>query len=489
MSPNRARSLRTLLCAVAVPLVLPFTGVACSSEDEDRGVDVQDGRKGKGGGGGTEAEGGSSTGGTTGTGKGGASASGGASAGKGGTGGGGSDAGGKGGGDAGTSAKGGTGGKAGNGGSTTAGAAGSGGGMGGSGGANAGKGGAAGSATLASNHLSIVKPTQGQIFVQSGSPAKVDIPYEVLAGADIASVEYVIETDFSLGTSKAAPNFPLTYPYQYPGDRITEARGFDASGNQIASAYIDFVIQGPGGSGTGGSGGAGGSPSTGKCLTDLDALGVSYTPTKARGVVDAVKLTGPLNGVRYAKTDTDAISTDPMACEFVKTLYEFATVLKAHGFTKIGGLGAYCYRCCCSWSETNYCRGVDDPEPSCGSNGYSNHSFGRALDIRYLYKADGTRYDVNDVKHFVKFADEDHTCTTALAAQTGISKELYELVCDASAKKVFGSILTPNHNAAHRNHFHCDIGKSGTPSGYAVKDAPWSWGTRVDGPGDEGEDE
>ena len=37
-----------------------------------------------------------------------------------------------------------------------------------------------------------------------------------------------------------------------------------------------------------GGSGAGGAPSTGKCLTDLDALGVAYTPTKARGVVDAV---------------------------------------------------------------------------------------------------------------------------------------------------------------------------------------------------------
>lgn len=313
------------------------------------------------------------------------------------------------------------------------------------------------SANLPEYYLDVVVPTDGQVHTQTGVPPMAQVRFEVLAGPGIAKVEYVIETEFSLGESAQPPNFPLVYQYQYPGDRWTEARGFDANGNQVATDKVNFVVKGQ----------------ASTCLEQLDALGVQYTPTVAKGVVDGVKLAGPLNGVLFAKTDTNEPSTDPMGCEFVLTLWKFADVLKSHGFTKVGTLGSYCYRCCCAWSQTNYCRGPNDPEPDCSANGYSNHSFGRAMDIRWLYKTTGEVYDVNDVTHFKQWSGaSSETCSAALAAQTGISKELYSLVCDQASKQVFSICLTPNYNSAHRNHFHCDIGQSGAPSGFTVKSSP-----------------
>ena len=335
---------------------------------------------------------------------------------------------------------------------------------GGSGGVDAGVGGSAGSSGGASGstalpdfYLDVVKPTEGQVHVQSGVPPTASVSFEVLAGPGIAKVEYVIETDLSLGESTQAPSFPLSYPYEYPGDRWAEARGFDHSGAQVATDIVNFVVK---------------APAATTCLAQLDQLGVAYTTTVAKGVVDGVKLAGPLNGVLFAKTDTDQPSADPMACEFVLTLWKFADVLKAHGFNKVGTLGSYCYRCCCAWSQTNYCRGPNDPEPDCSQNGYSNHSWGRAMDIRWLYKTTGEVYDVNDPADFVKWSNSSETCTTALAAQTGVSQELYSLLCDEADKGVFGICLTPNYNSAHRNHFHCDIGQSGTPSGSKVLSSP-----------------
>lgn len=327
-------------------------------------------------------------------------------------------------------------------------------GTGGSGGA----GGAGGATTLPAHHLSFVLPAEGQVHKQTGVPPMASVAFQVLAGPGIAEVEYVIETDFSLGTSTQAPSFPLTYDYQYPGNRWTNAIGRDGSGQQVAMATVNFVVEA--------------APAS-SCLEQLDQLGVAYTPTVAKGVVDGVKLTGPLNGVLIAKTDTNTPSTDPMGCEFVLTLWKFAGVLKAHGFNQIGTLGSYCYRCCCSWSEQNYCRGPNDPEPDCSQNGYSNHSWGRAVDIRWLYKTTGEKYDINNPAHWVKWSGAaSQTCTTARAAQTGISKQLYDLVCDQLAQQVFGTCLTPNYNTAHRNHFHCDIGKSGTPGNYQVLTEP-----------------
>ncbi|MFO0571135.1 MAG: extensin family protein [Polyangiaceae bacterium] len=237
---------------------------------------------------------------------------------------------------------------------------------------------------------------------------------------------------------------------------------------------------------TGGAAGSGGSGAlTGTCLEKLDQLGVGYTNTTAKGVVDAIHLTGKLNDVTFAATDTDKVMGDPIACEFVLHLWKLADVLKAHGIHKIGTLGSYCYRCCCYWSAENFCRGPNDPEPDCTQapwNGYSNHSWGRALDIRWFYKDTGEVYDVNDPAEFVQWSNSSETCTSALAAQTGISKELYSIACDLSVQQVFGTILTPNYNSAHRNHFHCDIGQSGEPSTFIVKSSQAS----VDvGPGDD----
>ena len=220
----------------------------------------------------------------------------------------------------------------------------------------------------------------------------------------------------------------------------------------------------------GASGTSGSSPDAGgTCLDQLGAFGVGYMRVQAKGVADAVELTGPLNGVLIANGTSQNPAQDPMACEFVKTLYAFATLLKERGFNRIGTLGSYCYRCCCAWSMTNFCRGPDDPEPDCGTEGFSNHSWGRAIDVRYLYKSVGTRYDVNDPTHFVQWSGPSETCSAAIAAQTGVSRELYGLVCEASARRLFSTALTPNYNAAHRNHFHLDIGQSGPASGFIVR--------------------
>lgn len=215
------------------------------------------------------------------------------------------------------------------------------------------------------------------------------------------------------------------------------------------------------------------------CRSDLTAKGLSFKTTTAKGVVDAINVLGPINGVLFASGTATTPMGDPVACEFARTLWSFADLLKSKGFVRVGTLGSYCYRCCCAWSTTNFCRTLTDPEPDCSATGYSNHSWGRAVDVRYLYKADGTRYDINDPRHWV--ISTATTCTTALAAQTGISKELYTLACEATSKKVFGTVLTPNYNDAHRNHLHMDIGQTGTPSSWTTKDL-WDLGFRTDDP-------
>lgn len=190
------------------------------------------------------------------------------------------------------------------------------------------------------------------------------------------------------------------------------------------------------------------------CMQELEARGVPFTPTTARGVVDAVRVEGRINGVLFGAGQGVEPTEDPMACKFVLTLWDFASLLAEFEVDRVGTLGAYCYRCCCAWSATNDCRAADDPEPSCGEDGYSNHSFGRALDVRYLFTSSGDAYDINSNAEWRITAGE--TCGDALGKQAGTSRMLYTLACKASERGIFSTILTPNYNGAHRNHWHMD---------------------------------
>jgi hypothetical protein len=202
------------------------------------------------------------------------------------------------------------------------------------------------------------------------------------------------------------------------------------------------------------------------CLDELRRAGIAFEPTVARGVVDAVVVTGPIGGISFTKEDSDVLTDDPMDCAFVLTLRRFAAYLQSQGVVKVGTLGSYCYRCCCAWSPTNDCRSPTDPEPDCSPNGYSNHSWGRAIDVRYLHFQSGVVYDIENPAEWVA-GSAATTCTTGLAKQQAVSKILYGIACAVASQGIFDTILTPNYNDAHRNHWHLDIG---TPD----DQPPWS---------------
>ena len=201
--------------------------------------------------------------------------------------------------------------------------------------------------------------------------------------------------------------------------------------------------------------------SNGPCLSQLKALGVSFTPITQRNVIDAVRLTGPLNGVTIADGTGSSTTSQGFACVLVRHLYDFMGSLREAGIKTVGSLGSYCLRCCCSWSPSNDCRGPGDAFPQCGSKGLSDHSYGRALDIRYLTTTGGQRYDIDDNGDWTRHGTLGHgdTCNSGLKAQSGTSKLLYQLACDNA--HLFAHFLTPNYNSAHRNHWHIDVGKPG----------------------------
>ena len=103
--------------------------------------------------------------------------------------------------------------------------------------------------------------------------------------------------------------------------------------------------------------------------------------------------------------------------------------------------GVYNYRCI----------GGGTP-PDC-PNGISQHAYGRAIDVAGFVTGDGTSTSVND--DWVIDPDAEETCE---AATDGAADAfLHDVACALHEAAVFQIILTPNYNADHRDHFHCDL--------------------------------
>lgn len=83
------------------------------------------------------------------------------------------------------------------------------------------------------------------------------------------------------------------------------------------------------------------------------------------------------------------------------------------------------------------------------------HPGGLAIDVGKLRKKDGTW--INVATHFHGKIGEKACGADAPVPTVAEAKELRSLVCDAMDKHIFTYVLTPNYNAAHRDHFHMEI--------------------------------
>jgi hypothetical protein len=79
-----------------------------------------------------------------------------------------------------------------------------------------------------------------------------------------------------------------------------------------------------------------------------------------------------------------------------------------------------------------------------------------AIDAAIFITKDGTKMDVND-DFFGRIGAKTCGPDARPRKKTEKSVALREILCETAAKRIFLVILTPNHNRAHRNHFHLDV--------------------------------
>jgi hypothetical protein len=166
------------------------------------------------------------------------------------------------------------------------------------------------------------------------------------------------------------------------------------------------------------------------CLTRLAEAGIDArpfdeeletpvpTPVEIRGSVGEVAL-------RTVRPDERIV----VACELAARLPALARVLRAHGVRALDVLSAY------------------RPGPR-----QSFHTLGLALDVASFEMEDGRVLSVLD--HFVE--TPSHETCEAPPPEGEEARVLLAIACELAQGHVFSSVLTPNYNDGHRNHFHLD---------------------------------
>ena len=168
------------------------------------------------------------------------------------------------------------------------------------------------------------------------------------------------------------------------------------------------------------------------CLEDARALGLSLTPirTTRTPIPTAVRLEGEILGVSFVKTRPGAPFY--VACELAVRMVGIAQVLAAHHVRTALVLS--------SWRTA--------PRTSF-------HTMGLALDLTRFVRDDGSVLDVE--RDFVR-VPERATCDGVSRSPAGDeATELRAIACALRDDAGLSTVITPEYNDGHRDHFHVDV--------------------------------
>jgi hypothetical protein len=165
------------------------------------------------------------------------------------------------------------------------------------------------------------------------------------------------------------------------------------------------------------------------CLAELARLGVAahlVSRPLATPVAVPVAIEGPIDGVAFASLHADR--EVEVSCELAVRLPALARILRAQGVLAVGVNSSY------------------RSQPK-----VSFHTFGLALDVAAFRTRDRT---LLVAKHF-EVTPDARTCDVRPAAQE--AGALLAIACAVAESGLFSSVLTPNYNEGHRDHFHFDL--------------------------------
>lgn len=182
-----------------------------------------------------------------------------------------------------------------------------------------------------------------------------------------------------------------------------------------------------------------GEPARPPCRERLSRRGAEFTRgPAARGVANPVTVALPLAGIAYHRPGDRRPQHRLYAdCSLVLALHQMGKVLRSRGIDSVEHLGIYEYRCI---EATSPCE-------------LSRHASATAIDLHEFRGRRGRSYNVE--RDWVRDPDEVSTCSASRRPPR--NRFLHRLACRLSGDRIFNIVLTPNFNAAHRDHFHVDL--------------------------------
>lgn len=181
---------------------------------------------------------------------------------------------------------------------------------------------------------------------------------------------------------------------------------------------------------------------SGACLRELRNRGIAFREeSRAPGVSTPVRLLGPLGGVLYrtdlSERERKSAPWEIYDCRLVLSLHDFSEILSKHGISEVRIFSAY-----------------RPPPKKASEQASKRHQAALAVDVRTLRKESGAELTV--LKDFEQKLGSD-PCSEASEPSDPAAKELKSIACEAARAHLFNSILTPNFDEAHRNHFHLEV--------------------------------
>ncbi len=278
--------------------------------------------------------------------------------------------------------------------------------------------------------ISFTTPTAGATMVRdrlepTAGWRGAQVAVDVAVTGEVAAIDLSVG-ELALGAADAVGHADLWL--LDPGPTTLTATARDAAGLALAVATVEITVA---------------DPMVDTCREWLELYGIAYTAGPvSQGVTDPVTVATPINGMVYRYlSNTAPRPRFFMDCALARSLVLAAPYFRTRGVVEVADIGVYNYRCI----------GTGTP-PNC-PNGFSQHAYAKAIDLGEFNTADGTVYNL--ARAWVIDPAAEKTCDAA--TENGKDAWLHELICALHGDDVWAIALTPNYNAAHRDHFHVDL--------------------------------
>lgn len=182
------------------------------------------------------------------------------------------------------------------------------------------------------------------------------------------------------------------------------------------------------------------------CLSELARRQIAYQlEGESPGVKTPVRLKGPIGKIRFitgtSEAERDRSPFEVLDCRLVLALDEWTQVLDAHGVSDVVFSSG--------WRPS-------PKAPSDASDG-KRHSGALALDVHAFRLRSGGELVIERDFHGRLETPVCGPDAPLPAPNTPEARELRSIICSSAEIRLFQSILTPNYDVHHANHFHLEV--------------------------------